>query len=379
MYQFTTTTLINSSLDSNGTTAKFAGTSAGLKVARVNNFLKDNIVGSIYKRPYTAGVKEVAQITIPTVTAGLVIRVEIQVELSNQKYSDYASSNSINSKKPVYVEVISTATAATDATNLKNAINGIRDRFGYSYVTATTSSADLIITATDADQKIKSIKVFSEAGFTNNSLVEPAYTDVSANTFSVTTTGKPGFGDDVWMTSNIVIPTYANTRFYGISKDERPVIGGNYTQYTIRYQVANSDSDGIVGGGTSITTHVFYVLSSLVTSFEAAIIATGKNIDTIGAAVTAVTIAGNTFDLSSNTAAGITLTYTSTPSGVTGGVWSLTGDDTVAGTLDATKIAITPAGLFTVATGHGVDADDTIGVQVVVDGYTKTGVITFQD
>ena len=59
MYQFTTTTVINSNLDSNGVTPKFAGSATGFNVTRVNFFKKDNIE-SIFKTPYAAGVKEVA-------------------------------------------------------------------------------------------------------------------------------------------------------------------------------------------------------------------------------------------------------------------------------------------------------------------------------
>ena len=40
MYQFTTTTIINSSLDSNGTTARYTGSAAGLTVTRVGTFKK---------------------------------------------------------------------------------------------------------------------------------------------------------------------------------------------------------------------------------------------------------------------------------------------------------------------------------------------------
>ena len=54
MYQFTTTTVLNSSLDSNGTTAKYSGSATGLNVTRVGSFKKANIV-SIYKNAYVAG------------------------------------------------------------------------------------------------------------------------------------------------------------------------------------------------------------------------------------------------------------------------------------------------------------------------------------
>ena len=52
MYQFTTTTVINSALDSSGI-AKYVGAASSFEVKRVNKFLKANIV-DIHKRPYQA-------------------------------------------------------------------------------------------------------------------------------------------------------------------------------------------------------------------------------------------------------------------------------------------------------------------------------------
>ena len=74
------------------------------------------------------------------------------------------------------------------------------------------------------------------------------------------------------MIKSVMIPTYENTRFFGTNKEERPVIGGNYSQYTIRYSVDKHIDDGISSGGKSITTHVFWVKSDLVEAFDEALI-----------------------------------------------------------------------------------------------------------
>lgn len=371
MYQFTTTTIINSALDSNGTSNKFSGANGVFKVARVGSFKKDNIL-YVAKNPYKAGVKEVAKVTVPTIAAGLVARVEIDVELSQQTGSDYASTY-LNFHKPVYVEVLATGTAATDATALKDAINKLRDRFGFSYVTATTNSAGLIITATNTYQRIKSIKIFKEAGYTNNSIIEPKYEDVSAGTFDVTTAGVSGFGTDDWMTRNIMIQTTENTRYFGLNKDERPIIGGNYTQYTLEYSIEKDGSTGIVGGQKSITTHVFYVLSSLVSAFEAALAGAGIAPDTIGTAVTGVTVTSGNLDLSNYADDGYQLTYTTTPSGVTGALWErdTSADvDVASSDADFTKVTVSPTGEVTLDTGNNLADGDTLGFKVTIDGST---------
>lgn len=266
MYQFTTTTVINSNLDSNGTLAKFAGAATYFNVTRVGRFLTDKIV-SISKRPYTAGVKEVAKVRIPTITAGLVARLTIDVRLSQQTNSEYANTY-LYFKKPVTVEVIATGTAGTDATALAAQINGLKDRFGVSYVTATVINTDYVqVTATDNNQIIFDMKVEKEA-WSNNTLILPAFEDVTGGTFSVTTKGKIGFGDDEWMIKSVSIPTMENRRYFAINKEELPALGGNYSEYVIRYQVEKDHDDGIWSGAKSITNHVFWVKSDLVAAFE---------------------------------------------------------------------------------------------------------------
>ena len=266
MYQFTTTTVINSNLDSNGTTAKYTGSSTKLDVTRVGSFKKANILG-IYKRPYAAGVKEVATVTMASATAGDVIRLEIWLKLSQQTNSEYANTY-LDFQKPIVVEALYDTSEIVTATALVAQLNSLKDRFGYTYITATNadgSSATITLTVKENNQRFKSI-VISKEDASPNSLIQPEYTTLA--TGSVTTAGKTGFGDDEWMSRSIMLPTYENTRYFGTNKEERPVIGGNYTQYTIRYSVTKDDNDGIVGNGVSITTHVFYVLSSLVSAFE---------------------------------------------------------------------------------------------------------------
>jgi len=290
MYQFTTTTVINSALDSNGTTAKFSGSATAFTVTRVNTFKKDNIV-SIYKKAYAAGVKEVGTIVVPTITQGLVARLVIDVRLSQQTDSEYANSY-LYFKKPIVVEILASGTAATDATALVAQINGLKDRFGSSYITAANSStATITITATNTNQRFYSFIIEKEKASTN-SIIQPEYEvanggilngTTAVNNAVLTTLGKTGFGDDEYMIKSIMIPTLENTRYFGINKEERPIIGGNYSEYVLRYSITKDGNDGIVSGGTSVTTHVFYVLSSLVPDFEAAIIAAGKTITSFSA------------------------------------------------------------------------------------------------
>ena len=270
MYQFTTTTVINSNLDSNEVTPKFAGSASGFNVTRVNFFKKDN-VESVYKNPYTAGVKEVAIVTLGAATLGKVARLSIEVRLAQQNAdSEYANAY-LWFRKPVVVEVISSGVAATDATALVAQLNGLKDRFGSKYFNASAVGAAITLTALDDNQRFYSVK-FEQEIASPNSIIEMEYNPVAGTSFVVSVAGKPGFGNDSHMIKSVMIPTYENSRFFGTNKEERPIIGGNYTQYTIRYSVDKHIDDGISSGGKSITTHVFWVKSDLVEAFDEALI-----------------------------------------------------------------------------------------------------------
>lgn len=291
MFQFSTQTVINSNLDSNGTTAKYAGTSTDFTVTRVNKFLKNNIL-SVYKRAYIAPVKEVATFVVPQATSGKVIRLSIDVRLTTASTDSEYASTYLYFKKPVVVEVYSVGAAITDATALVKQINGLKDRFGYSYITASNvsgTSATITLTATNEFQRFKSIALDQESASTN-SMFQPNYDSLSTS-FTVTTSGKEGFGDDTYMIKAVRVPTFENQRYFAPNTEERPIPGGNYTQYTIRYSVAKSD-DGIIAGRTSVTTHVFYVLETLKTEFEAQLSTTFPGIVTVGGAG-ALTISGD--------------------------------------------------------------------------------------
>lgn len=362
MYQYTTTNVINTQYakdydgntlyDSTGTEISMVvGSSTGLKVHKVGNFLKANIV-SIYKRPYQAGVKEIARVRIPTITSGFVARLEIVLKLSGSTQSEYTN-YSLDFLKPITVEVIALSTAALTAAALVAQLNALKDRFGHSYVTAAVVTTDYVqITCKQVEQRVKSMVISScdpATWMTGNSIIQPIYTDVSGTTFSVTTPGKIGFGDDNWMARHIMLPTAENVRYFGISKNERPVLGGNYSEYVLRYSVTKDGTDGIVSGGTSVTTHVFYVISGEVSRFETAI-------SNVGLTVPA-TLQITAVDLS--LATGSNQTDQIVWSGGVGAVTFASSDETIA-LVGATTGLVTTAGV----TGTGeviITATDSVG------------------
>ena len=305
MYQFSTTNVINSqyAVDYNGNplkdisgnnVAKYSGSAAGLSVAKVGFFKKAGIV-SIYKRPYQAGVKEVASITVPTLTSGAAARLIIDIKLSQSTQSEYTN-YSLDFKLPVAVEILSSGNASTDAAAFITQLNTLKNRFGHSYVVAASGGGAVItLTAKEDVQRFNSIVISKETA-NSNSMTQVDY--VTEATGSVTTPGKIGFGDDAWMLKAVMVPTAENVRVFGISKDERPIMGGNYSQYVLRYSIDKDGTDGIVSGGKSVTTHVFYVLNSLVSGFETEIGNIGLTVGLMNISAADVSLATATNDTS---------------------------------------------------------------------------------
>lgn len=371
MLQFTTTNVINSAKDSNTAIDKYAGANGVFNVARVGSFKKDNVV-SIYKTAYNASTPEVAKVRIPTADTTKVYRLTVDVRLINATNSEYASAY-LYFKKPVVVEVLGKASAALTAAALVKEINGLKDRYGVSYVKAEVINTDYVqVTCTESHQRIKSMIVEEETASTST-LILPEYKDVSAGTFSVTTAGVQGFGDDEWMQRAIVLPTAENVRYYGINKDGRPIIGGNYSQYTLRYSIVKDGNDGIVSGGTSVTTHVFYVLESLIPSFEAAIIAAGLSIIAMSAS--------QAFTLTAvdDASAAVSIDITDLVPFILSSA-EITATSSVVG--KATIGAITvdaPTGTPATQTAHIVLTKVATGattISVTIDGVTKTKAVT---
>lgn len=278
MFQFTTTTIINSAyavdvmgnalLDNAGNpVARYKDNSgASFTVVGTGTFVKDNIE-SVYKRAYTAGVREEAALTVTGVTAKDLLRLTVVVKLDGSVQSDYANFT-YDFKQPLTVDIVSSGTAATDAAELAKVLNKIKTEYGRSLFTASANDAVLTLKARTNDQRFKLVTLEKVGEVPLNTLNIPI---TRLATGTVTVKGKSGFGDDAWMLKSVMLPTYENTRHFGIIKDERPILGGNYSQYTLRYKVRSGEDGVFMGDDKSVTTHVFWVAASQVAAFEAAL------------------------------------------------------------------------------------------------------------
>lgn len=277
MFLYTTTTIINSAnavdvmgnalLDHEGNAIPRVKSDAdAFTVIGTGTYKKDNIQ-SVYKRAYTPGVKEVAKVTVPAGNAGEIFRLTVDVKLDGNVQSDYANFT-YDFKQPVVIDIASKGVAADNAAEIAKVLNKIKTEYGRSLFVASASGADVILTARTNDQRFKLITLEKVGAVPLNSL-SPEITNLAKGT--VITHGKTGFGDDAWMLKSVMLPTYENTRHFGIIKDERPVLGGNYSQYTLKYKVNAGEEGVFMGDDKSVTTHVFWVKSDQVEAFETAL------------------------------------------------------------------------------------------------------------
>lgn len=285
MFQFTTTTIINSNqavdaqgnhlLDNEGNDlTKFAGDADKLRVFGTGIFKAENIK-SVYKRASSVGVREVVEIEIPAKTAGTLLRLEVNVKLHGRVQSDYTSYNG-DFSKPAVIDILATNNATDDAAEFARLYNKLKTEYGYNMFTAKADAGTLTLTARENGQLLNA-ELF-EVGELGLKLI-PEITSLAKST--VDTHGKKGFGDTPHMLQSIAIPTYENTRHFGILKDERPIVGATYTQFTLKYEVLSGEDDIWNSAKKATTTHVFWVIDSLAEAFEDEIVKAFSDVEEV--------------------------------------------------------------------------------------------------
>ena len=266
MNNFTTETIINTDL--------FSVADGVLKVKKVGNYKATDVV-SVFKQPGADAVKEIATITIPAGVATKTYRLQIVVKQVGANVSEFANSLTRNNKI-LQFEVAGSA-AATMASDLEAAIKAYNRDSKNAKCTVSVNTATLTLTGVDEYIRFASVEfhelVESVTGYDSF--------EVKA-TGTVSTPGSEGFGTPRWIMQHLRMPTLANTGWTALHQDERPIPGGLYTQYSLKQAVKRGELQGMGAVGqemTSVTTHVFYVLTGAVsTAFETACTTAGITI-----------------------------------------------------------------------------------------------------
>lgn len=291
MFQFTTTTVINSAKDyTNPSVDLFKGDSKYFDVKRVNRFKVKNI-RSVYKQDPVAQSNAKATIDMAKVKETLTankatkgtFRVEIYVHLAQSNNNPLYSNTWVVKGRPWTFEF--SATSTEDAGNIVDKVIKMITKFKLftmdtEQLKATKESTKLVLTAQDPYQIFSKVELqyFDPSIGTTTGCCTPRGEYASVENYGVTdvvtiTPGNEGFGTFEWIMRNLRLPTAEQTRWNALYQDDRPMVGATYTQYTLEY----CENRGILGGDAvgeetkSVTTHVFFVNQAVKTQFETAL------------------------------------------------------------------------------------------------------------
>lgn len=275
MFDFQKEVIINSNLLDDGVNPRFMVMDGPVKLFRVlrcADYRKEGLVeGVIYKTPAEKGQVASAAFNLPTKEG--TYRVVIGITLIGKYLADYAMPWS-NFGKAVLAEFEVSAEDLGKAKELQEKmIKAIEMAIpeNYRYVRVSAEDSDkVLVSCTDSHQVITVAELQEQRGIScPDSCTEKQY--VTVDEAVEVTKNKMEIGTAAWLQENLRFPSYPNIRYAALNEEEYPVNGGLYTQFSFLYCMPRK---GLHGQGTvgqalkSVTTHTFYVLSSLVDKFE---------------------------------------------------------------------------------------------------------------
>lgn len=271
MFQYTNTIVLNSLIDEVTGVDKFIertiDSNPALDVRRVNLFKKANVARMI-KRAASDPVIGGVTFNVANADAGI-YRLKMYMRLSGSQNSYYANDFVFKGKPLVYeYKITQNSTSGADvAKEIKRVIDKIQALYGDKWIKASVNGSTLKISGTDEYQLFTEAKLQKLNAAANNPLTNEVFEDIAEGTI---TKCREGFGTYTHILKDLRLPTMEARRFTAINQEELPVPGAKYNQYTIYYKVDR----GLFGGAavgqqvTSMTTHVFYVLTTISAEFE---------------------------------------------------------------------------------------------------------------
>lgn len=260
MFQFTTTTVINSLKDFTTGKELIKNEDGVILIKRHNPFKVANIESMVRTEAMEATPDKVEIAYTKDSTNDQ--RIELYVRSTGN--ADPAFANALVFKgKPLYIEI----PAGTESKDLVKIANKYFNLMfgGTEQLIATVSENTLTLTCTNGYQRITKALIAtrdSEGNFGKG--VDAGVT---------ITVGNEGFGDYDHMIKDLRLPTSANLRWKRTMEDEMPTPGSKYNQYVLTYTVDR----GILGMGAvgqkswSTTTHVFWVNDAIDSGFKTAL------------------------------------------------------------------------------------------------------------
>ena len=261
MFQYTNTIVLNSLTDEASGLEKVQASEGLLKVLRVNDFKKDNIV-AVYKHVAEKAVNgSVTFATLPN-EDGL-FRINLYVRLSGSQNS-YYSNDMVFKGRPFVYEF----KGKTTAENLVAIIKNINQLYGDKFLKVEVAGSGVKFTGDNyALFTVAKIEKFVQ----DNSV----FPSINGGTGEEVSKGEltkcvNGFGTYDQILKDLRLPTMEARRWEAVNKEELPIPGTLYNQYTIDYCVDRGilGTDAVGDVVKSLTHHVFFVPQALATTFE---------------------------------------------------------------------------------------------------------------
>lgn len=283
MFDFQKEVIINSNVLEDGVTPRFKAMTGAVnlfRVLRCADYRKEGLIdGVVYKTMYNKGVAPSVILNVPTNVG--IYRVIVGFSLDGKYLSDYAYPW-YKFGKPIMAEFELDASNLADAQEImiKAIEMAIPENYRFARVTKVDTNK-VKISGIDSHQTIKvaELQLADNNGCPADACNEWTYVTVfdalsKANRKDSYVPNEMEVGTAAWIQENLRFPSYPNLRYDALNEEEYPVKGGLYVQYSFGYC---SPRRGLHGQGTvgqalkSITTHTFYVLSSIADEFETAI------------------------------------------------------------------------------------------------------------
>jgi len=303
MFNWTTTTIVNSLKDSSGKDLVTVNTSDSsnpiLRIKRDRTFEKKYITKVYHKAPEEAVLCKMSIDVDALVTAiktyvtnsGITTyplsgRLAFYIALEGSEESIYAN-DFYQKGKPFSVgfSFTSTTTAESLAKQLiSNAqkygiITYGKKVFDLSYAAGsddgTATAATLTLAGTHEYQRIKAAAVLMDENISEVAIAEFKDGADESKIFTLEERGANGFGTYDQLTKDLRLPTVDRMHWMAVKHDDVPVVGGKYHQYILTYCAPSLAQPALTTVGevnNSRTTHVYWVNDTVNDDFKTSLV-----------------------------------------------------------------------------------------------------------
>lgn len=292
MFNFATTTIINSDTDVRSDKALFSSIEADDKHGAILRIKRDftfemPYIQKVYKRVAAKAVP--AQVTvdcdklIKALPANTIYplsgRIGLYVALEGSEESVFA--NDFYQKGLPFSIGYCIKSADVTPTELGEQIAKTANKFNLATVgrrlfDVTAKAGVVTFKCTDEYMRFKAVVVLTDLGDSEEEVAH-LFDGEQGNTQTVITVvnrGTNGFGTFRHLVKDLRLPTAMNTNWTALRQSERPVPGALYNQYVVYYKAPSGTNPSLVAVGhetQSKTAHVFWVRQDYATAFEAVV------------------------------------------------------------------------------------------------------------